>query len=104
MPSFETKNIPDKKYFQRHEVTSLVGIKAAQLKQWEEAFPQLLALRASRQAYSFAEVSLLMEIKKLVDTGKSLAETREIIAEKMRVRAKSLEHIRQELQNLLNLL
>jgi len=45
-----------------------------------------------------------MEIKKLVDTGKSLAETREIIAEKMRVRAKSLEHIRQELQNLLNLL
>jgi len=85
-------------------VTSLVGIKAASLSSGKRPFLNFWLLRASRQAYSFAEVSLLMEIKKLVDTGKSLAETREIIAEKMRVRAKSLEHIRQELQNLLNLL
>lgn len=104
MSSPEIKSIPEKKYFQRHEVARIVGIKPSQLRQWEEAFPQLLALRASRQSYSFAEVSILMEIKQLVDKGHGISEARNVLAEKMRKRAESLAHIRQELQNLLDLL
>jgi len=64
----ELPPIPDKRYFNISEVSTLCKVKAYVLRYWEQEFPQLKPIKrqGNRRYYQQQDVLLVRQIKKLL--------------------------------------
>ncbi|MBW2144920.1 MAG: MerR family transcriptional regulator [Deltaproteobacteria bacterium] len=101
----------DKRYFRIGEASSIIGVEPYVLRYWESEFPQLKPQRADskQRTYQKKDLETLLEIKRLLYQEKMTIEgakrrLRQKKDDKTSLSRQSLESIREELREILEIL
>ncbi len=101
----------DKRYFRIGEASSIIGVEPYVLRYWESEFPQLKPQRADskQRTYQKKDLETLLEIKRLLYEEKMTIEgakrrLRQKKDDKTSLSRQSLESIREELREILEIL
>jgi len=100
-----SKKIPDKLFFKIGEVCEIAGVEPYVLRFWETEFPNLAPAKAKggHRVYKKKDVEMVLKIKELLyERGFTIAGARKQLTARNRDRV--LDHVREELKEILALL